>query len=526
MEKNATKNKKILLVLIVLVILVAIGAGIFIFTKVSNSKKASKGEEDNVAKSFFLSDSNGLYALFNADGKKLTDFIFSEVKEFSNGVATVKRSDTKEMAIIKDNGKYLVDFGKYETIYQFGSLFSVYDSEGYYIINSEGKKVFDKNYSIESHDSKDKIYVVSNDNEINIVDYKGNFLDILEKSDDDDTVDILESKGKYGICIYKKKAYVYDLEKSNKLFEIDSNGKKTSIQNYYLDYISEENNAIILNPFGNEYYVYKDGKLKFTIDTKDVSSYFKFYKDGITAREKNSGTNKYLLYDYDGNKIADNVVLVKDTKNYATFDNSRKLKFYKNNEVVKEMNLKGTDSLEVSFQGPDSVVLMRSVSNKNTYYDSEGNKINENPYYSADIFQPNGYAIVTDEESNEYWIDKSNKKVSEEYDNIKTYEISSDDDKSKCWITTIGEENVLLSYDLKKVVAKDFSEIKKTGKKNIALLTSSDVVKLFDLEKGKVITEIKTKIDNIETKEDYLIVQENGKQAYYSYTTGKIFYEK
>ena len=53
-------------------------------------------------------------ALFNEDGKKLTDFIFTSTSDFVNGTALVKKDDA--YGIINANGKMTVDFGKYNYI--------------------------------------------------------------------------------------------------------------------------------------------------------------------------------------------------------------------------------------------------------------------------------------------------------------------------------------------------------------------------------------------------------------------------
>ena len=122
----------------------------------------------------------------------------------------------------------------------------------------------------------------SDDEKIYIVDYNGNILEELERSYDDE-IDAIDSNGEYGIVIYKSKAYVYDLPKKKLAFIIDGDEEYSSTHGLSVEY-SKENNVFVIQPFDDKYYVYKDGKLMFTLTSKDTNGYFSISKDGITCR--------------------------------------------------------------------------------------------------------------------------------------------------------------------------------------------------------------------------------------------------
>lgn len=88
---------------------------------------------------FFKKNKEGYYALFDTTGKQLTDFIFSKVEDFYNHTSVVITKDGKS-GIIKDNGKYLVNLGKYKKIYSTGPLYKLItnDNKNKYI-NNGGK---------------------------------------------------------------------------------------------------------------------------------------------------------------------------------------------------------------------------------------------------------------------------------------------------------------------------------------------------------------------------------------------------
>ena len=80
--------------------------------------------------SFWLPNNDGKVAIFNVDGKQLTEFIYTAgSNSFINDTAFVK-NEKEEYAIITSLGKELVKFGKYEKITDIGAGYIAKDSNG------------------------------------------------------------------------------------------------------------------------------------------------------------------------------------------------------------------------------------------------------------------------------------------------------------------------------------------------------------------------------------------------------------
>ena len=73
---------------------------------------------------FFIKDNDKeLYALYNSDGKKLTDFDYKNSNtEFYNHAMLVENTDGK-YGVINDSGKTIIKFGEYDNITRISSLF-------------------------------------------------------------------------------------------------------------------------------------------------------------------------------------------------------------------------------------------------------------------------------------------------------------------------------------------------------------------------------------------------------------------
>lgn len=517
------KLKKVIIGIAIIIFLILMAIGILVFAKSTNTNKKVNGDEVfSSNSSFFLPNKEKKYALFNADGKQLTDFIFSEERDFKDGVAKVENKDTKEYGIIRENGKYLIEFGKYDYISQSGTLFLVRDKEANYkIINSKGKEVFSEEYDIEQFEYQDYLYSVSNDEIVNIVDYNGKVIDTFEKKDSDNKICTIDSDGKYGIVIFKDTAYFYNLNKAQRMFEIKNKGSKIYEMASYLDYISDEYNAFVLNPFGNEYYIYKDGNYKFSIDENTSNGRFIFFKNGLACQsEKSAG--KFYIYDYDGNKIAEDVIKIKDISNYAVEKNGKITIIY-NGEEKNNIDIRTSSIAKFAEVLDDTILIINKQ--KFTFYNLNGEIINEIPYDKAEPFLKEGYTFVKDEIGSTYIINKNNQKCSENYDSITSlYYNNITDEKEKYWIAKKDNVKYLLSFDGKKIILKDFDDVKTFGKNNKILVTYGEYVKVFDAQKNKIIAELKVNKDRLEAADNYFKLNENGKVMYYSYSTGKVFY--
>ena len=135
------KKKKIKKIIgVTLIVLVLIALAIFVF-KIIFKKEPMTFEKLGQTEAFFLMDDEGYYALFNEDGKQLTEFEFETTGDFYGGVVRVKSKNGKN-GIIKENGKYLEPLSE-NSIYGSYSLFEINNSENYItqIKNYKGRQV-------------------------------------------------------------------------------------------------------------------------------------------------------------------------------------------------------------------------------------------------------------------------------------------------------------------------------------------------------------------------------------------------
>ena len=143
MPKQPKDKKKIFKAIGFLALVAIVAVGIFFAIKFLTNKKGYTFETLSKTDSFFLTNEDGDYALFNEDGEQLSEFIFDDVGNFYGGVAAVSHKDGRDGAI-KENGKYLVELGE-PSVYGNYGLFNVvdYSSEnfGEKLLSYNGKNV-------------------------------------------------------------------------------------------------------------------------------------------------------------------------------------------------------------------------------------------------------------------------------------------------------------------------------------------------------------------------------------------------
>ena len=175
--------------------------------------KGSNEENVNIKSvtTFFLSNEESKYALFNEDGERLTDFVYTSPSSFVNGTAEVSQDD--KIGIINSNGKMTVDFGKYESITSKNGVYEVRDKNSKsYLINGDGKVLYNledaslhtytdsDSYSVLEDRNAKKYYVLgSNGEELESFDITSN--EEVSTNAEDNFVSIF----------YNGKNYIFDL---------------------------------------------------------------------------------------------------------------------------------------------------------------------------------------------------------------------------------------------------------------------------------------------------------------------------
>lgn len=200
---------------------------------------------------------DGKYALFSDSGKKLTDFVFTSVRDFSNGSSLVEKDGL--YGIINDKGKMTVDFGKYEKIEFIKGMYKVTDGSKVYLIDGNGKVLYDLEKRYLKTYSSD-VYSILDDNVSNkyiVLNYMGKSILTLDKIEKINDFATSESND-YVSIFYNNKNYIIDAISGSEVIEFDD-----SIH-YCVNDVREDGRIITMNSCSYGY----DTKYKFIVDGK------------------------------------------------------------------------------------------------------------------------------------------------------------------------------------------------------------------------------------------------------------------
>ena len=132
------KKKGINLKIIICIVAGLIILGIVYFL-INSGEKSGNSSTTVESSSFFLSDGNK-YALFNTDGKRLTDFIYknAEYTVFNNGVTLLYIDDAAK--VINESGKIIIDGNKENNVVsELGEFYRIWDGTKNKIVNYKNK---------------------------------------------------------------------------------------------------------------------------------------------------------------------------------------------------------------------------------------------------------------------------------------------------------------------------------------------------------------------------------------------------
>lgn len=152
------------------------------------------------------------------------------------------------------------------------------------------------------------------------------------------------------------------------------------------------------------------------------------------------------------------------------------------------------------------------------FYNSNGEKAFDKSFASAKGFDKNGHAIVSDDKINYYLIDNKGNQISGLYSSIALAD--------NCYIVSKNGKKGLLNKNGEEFVPCEYSRIDILTRKNVqyaSLREANSKYSVYDIEKNKELLSSDSKID---LQEHYMQTEANNKKQYYSYTTGKMFYEK
>jgi hypothetical protein len=133
-EKPKKKvNFKLIGIIAGIVVVVAALVLVFIFVILPIIEKNSRGSLNTDAKAMVIQETlsgDSKYAIFDENGKPITDFIYSSATEFANGYSVVSDTAGDKVGIITSGGKMSIDFGTYATINRYGNVFGAVMDNG------------------------------------------------------------------------------------------------------------------------------------------------------------------------------------------------------------------------------------------------------------------------------------------------------------------------------------------------------------------------------------------------------------
>ncbi len=531
-ENNNKKNNIKTFIIIFIVIVIIVAVAILFFGK---KKSLSDNSEDVFSsKSFFIQNKDGRSALFNEEGKKLTDFIFDDTYDFVNNLAVVKKDD--QYGIIKSNGKMLVDFGKYKYIIDESVFFKVTDKNGDdFLIDKSGKVLYDmQNMNIDTEEQTSDLfekysYAILADEKkktYNLLNAEGKIIFTFSMSNNKNKLPKYDYSHGYISIFYNDKNYIFDYIKEKIVLSFDS-----KIRFFVSDNTSKDKKSIILYSITeylgdpNNYKLIRNGNL---YDFSDKCDTIHYYNNDLTCIKNIPGysTKEIYILDSNFNKGIDlyNKSYV-DNNNYAMEDanGNNKVSFYKNGKYIKSLDNRWL--IEESFINSGTYLLGEDYDCKNykckhkySYYDLDGNLLFNKSFITAEIFDENKNAIVSEEKEKYYLINIEGKKISEYYTKINKC------NKYNCYNVKSNNLAGLLDESGNVLIEPLYNNIdiwSKNGKEFAILKTADDKYVLYNVESKKTIF---TSNNNMNLEDNYIFVENNDNRQYFTFS-GKMFYE-
>lgn len=526
-------NKNIKKIIIIIIILLAVAGCAFAGYKIFSKDKTKKENFDiKETTSFFLQNSDSKYALFNENGKQLTEFLYTRVEDFVNGYAVVEIDDQE--GIINENGKMTVPLSKYKYITLKGGLYSVSEitekSYNKYLIDGNGKILYDLDkVDVNSFTDVDTYLIIElkEENKYTVINYEGKELVSFSKVDDDEVKDpSTNEEDEYISIFYNNKNWIFNVNTGKQIAAFDSE------LHYCVNDVSDDKNIITLNSCVNWY-------------EKQDKVYYKFIKDGKLYDKTNecdsimqrSGflfcnkDDKQYMLDSNLNISIETTLKASTNKAYNNgngyvMDNPDPFKgvdFYKNGKIVKNVSCRKLE--ETGYMENDVYLLgtyystgCGTKSGTYEYYKANGEKLNDKSYKRAENFDSNGLAKVSEDKTNYYMIDKNGKQVGNVYTNISL--------DSGFYIIANNDLKGIMNKEGKEIIPTTYSKVDISTYKERHLATLATPEKkyiVYDLDKNKQLFTLEA-YPNM-NNENYITTSLNDKTQYYTYD-GKMFYEK
>ncbi len=533
---NKKFNFRILIIIAIVIAIITGGIFVFkLFSNTDNNEKQNLTKSITASTSFWIRNNENLYAMFDINGKQLTGFDFTSVSSsFVNGTAEV-RNRNNEYGLISSNGEMIIEFGKYDLISSQYAVYEMTDKDyNKFLYNSYGKFIRElddeKNEDIESFVGEYTYALIESDYDYKVIDYNGKEITTITIPEDDDDIysPTANSKDNYVSIFYNNVSYIIDISKGEVLLTIPDSRR------FCIDDVNEENPTDFILATCNTSY------------GSEQKKGFKLVKNGKVVYSKEAG--KYASMSFQGNNIVyedDNAYLLDENGNEKTKINSYVIyKDYKNYIRQADGVLNGAelyvdgvlkekfdcDTIQGGYAN-HGVYLLEHCSGFGTgneiYINSDGTRINDKSYQRAYEFDENGYASVSEDAKNFYLINLKGEKVSDYYSNNSTaekiYNVNGTD--NLYYGTNEDGTKTIFEINGKKLLTGEitFSQVNSTAEGNFVIVEKDNQYTVHNLLNDKDIVILNTK-PNMTV--NYFTTSENHKKQYYSYTTGKLFYEE
>ncbi len=397
---------------------------------------------------FFLKQSDGMYALYNTSGKKVSKKTYKSAGDIIMG-STMVSDQGKNYGIVDSDGKVLVKLGKYIDISRIGALYKATDAdENTYLLNALGKKIIKLTDKISVNNPDDTTLVVYKDQKaIKLLNELGESISTYKiKKNVNDIVVKADGANQLIMAFYNKKETIFKMKNNSQVTTFKAD------KPYYITAVNADAEQIILSDNEN-------GSVE---NPKDKIS-FKFIEKGDVAF---STGNKYKSLKFDGgNIVAEDELLVNillDTDGKALLDTSQKeyfdedtyvtyskkdattVEFIDDGNMVKKLDCLGIPA-SVS-TATDGIFILNSIDSAKCgtkagvsyFYTKDGKKLSDKAFKKINYFDSNKLAIVSEDGSNYYLINQKGKIISAEFTSIT--KISDD--------YYVGKEgNILSAFD-------------------------------------------------------------------------------
>lgn len=512
----SVSSKKMVLLVLMVISFVAIGTGVVLLLSDSSNQNGVTVVHETT---FFLKDSTGKYALFNEDGERITDFVYTSASSFVNGMAAVSQED--KMGIINSDAKMIVDFGKYDSITSKAGIYEVIDSDSKkYLINGNGKVLYNlDNFDLKTYNS-DVLYSILEDDDNGkyyVLNSKGEALKSFDISSNKEIS--TSSLDNYISVSYNNKNYIFNSLTGDEVISFDDS------ESFCINKVSSDGSTLILNSCSSSNNTYKllvDGKL-INVNTECDRVFYNQF-DRLTCEKDNV---EYLLDDNYKKSLAIASLSYEDDKNYAknnrTGDNS--VEFYNNGSLVKSVTCRTLRDASYIYNdlyllGTDYSRSCGTEAGIYEFYNSKGEKVFDKTFVMAENYDFNGNAKVSEDDVNYYLMNSEGEQVSSLYDDINT-------------VAILNGYYTVTKNNLKGIIDKTGKEVIEPAYRDINTYNINDTIYavmvtndsknvVYDLTNKK---EIVTVDGYARLGEHYIYTNNNSKQQYYSYKNGKMFHE-